>query len=149
MFTRHEWLARLPSLELALVNRPQPPIESIEFTPEDFPSNSSEEFIRICRGAKPDFKDAMHFWVVAQRQQNWTYREEHFLTYLSTAVCQPLKEEEFAAMLSQTRGLKHPVVFTAKGKYVWGQKMSDEWDDTSALAEFEHEYLSFQWETTA
>lgn len=91
----------------------------------------------------------MHFWVVSQQSENWYGREEFLLSYFNEVACHMIDEKEFVLMMNQTQGLKNPIVLVPKGKYIWGQKMVNEWNDSSALAEFEHEYLSFHWETTA
>lgn len=145
MFTREELIG---ASEL-LANRPKPLVEVLNFTSDDFPSGSSEETIMICRGSQFNFESALHFWVAAQQCADWSGREAYFLPCLKEAVCQPLTEQAFMLMLRQTCGLKHPLVITPKGEYVGGQRMADECCDYSALAEFEHEYLSFNWETTA
>lgn len=171
MFTREELVVKLPSLLI----QPKPAIEVMQFAPDDFPSSSSEEYIQLCRGIESDFENAVHFWVASQQCQDWNGREEYILPYLQEATCQPMDEEAFILILSQTQRLKplpriivtyvahpeyiqldrqtqefkRPIIVTPKGKYVWGQQMANEWNDSSALAEFEHEFIAFNWETTA
>ena len=145
MFTREELITKAPSF----IGLPKPPVEVISFDQDAFPQPASEESIVICRGVKTNFDNAIHFWVVAMQCEDWEGREEYFLPYLNRAVCQDIDEQEFRLMLNRLQGLKYPIVIKVEGKYFWGQKMADEWDDLAALAEFEHEYLSFHWETTA
>lgn len=139
MFTREELIEK----SSLLVDESQTLIEVIEFTPDDFPSSSSEECIAICRGSQSDFESALHFWVLAQQVIGWSGREEYL------AVFQPISEQDFGLRLNQIRGLKYPLFVTPKGKYIQGQRMSNEWYAFSALAEFESEYISFNWDTTA
>jgi hypothetical protein len=35
------------------------------------------------------------------------------------------------------------------GDFLRGQLVMEEWNDMAAVAEFEHEYISFHWNTTA
>jgi hypothetical protein len=125
------------------------PIESILFEPDDFPSSSSEETISFCRGLKSDFESPIHFWIRAQHCVNWAGREEFFLPYIHTAVCQPESEPNFMNLLNRTQGLRSPIIIVPRGNFMWGQLMMDEWNDTAAIAEFEYEYISFHWDTTA
>lgn len=147
MFTREDLVAALPTL----IEKEPPRMEVISFLPYDFRSAASEEMINICRGPKTDFESALHFWVASQLCQKWkwTDRNEFFLPYLQEPACRPIGQVDFMILLDQTRLLKHPVVITPEGRYLRGQKMADEWDDSSAVAEFEHEFIAFNWETTA
>ena len=147
MFTREELITKAPSF----VDLPKSLIEVIFFDQDDFLSPASEQSIMICRGVKTNFDNAIHFWAVAMQSEQWEGREEYFLPYLGRAVCRVIDEKEFLTILNHCQSLKHPFVIAPKGKYIWGQEMADddEWSDFSALAEFEHEYLSFHWQMTA
>jgi hypothetical protein len=124
------------------------PIESILFEPDDFPSSSSEETISIYRGLKSNFENPVHFWIRAHLSQDQTKRMAYLMPYLHSALYKPVEEQEFMQRLSQADNLKN-IMIKPKGKYLQGLKMIDEWNDFSAIAEFEQEYLSFDWDTTA
>jgi hypothetical protein len=144
MFTADELILKFA----AFVERVTP-IESLLFEQDAFPSSSSEDTITICRGLKSDFENSAHFWTRAHLYTNPTIGEPNLLPYLYNALSQPIIEHEFLRKLNRTSDLKVPVIIKPRGEFIGGLKMWDDWNVFSAIAEFENEYLMFDWYTTA
>ncbi len=124
-------------------------IEKLEYFPDDFHSSSTEELVVLYRGEKSAFEDILGFWVETQKRMNLNGKEEFLFSCLESAECQPLSEQNFTNFLSFSQSLNKPFIINPNGKYVRGLQMSSDWDDVAIVGEFEQEYISYNWETTA
>jgi hypothetical protein len=126
----------------------------------------------LFRGAKEDYKDAAHFWLrcISVLEDQWCsfmllarYRDHQYdemPTWLTDRIdhpgflielynlYQPISPESFEAeCVPLLRHFSH--VQQWKGQVQRAMMMCDEWNDRACIAETEHEYLVFHWETGA
>ncbi len=140
MFTRE---ALLPQID-EMLDMPMPPMERMKI--ESF---GCEETIYACCGRHTDFKSAMFFWVKALQADGWSTGGMSIL-YVDRSKHLPITEADFFG-LTQEAGSEHPLLpwfLQPGGTFRAGMAMTCDWNNQSALAEFDYGYVLFHWYTT-
>jgi hypothetical protein len=100
----------------------------------------------LVRGRRDSFRDALHFWVnaerVAERRGNlWGWGDPSF---------RPLTEEEFAELVNGCwSGGWCRLSLAPCGRFGAALTVRQSWNDVGAVAEFESHYVVAFWSTTA
>lgn len=140
MFTREALLSQIDEMR----DRPMPPLERVKI------EIGAEETIYACCGPLADFESAMFFWVKALEADGWSTAGLSVL-YVDRSKHLPITEASFFEM-TQNAGFEHPPLpwfLQPGGTFVTGMAMTCDWNDQSALAEFDYGYVLFHWYTTA
>jgi hypothetical protein len=148
MFSRHQLLSELPRLAGA----PLPPLEQIQYTPDDFDTPSAEEEVWAFRGDKRDFASGLLFWVKSLQSEGWMEREEYFLPYAELGRCEPISSSDFCRTVSEysSRLIRPlPRFLQEFAGLQSSQRMYDEWDDVAVVGELSDAFVAFHWTTTA
>jgi hypothetical protein len=130
-----------------------PPLEVQEFDQEDFEHPEAEESIWFLRGAKSDYRDAVHFWlkalqyVLEREVPHRAFGRESL--YNENTLCEEISREEVNRVIIWGNSLKTKHDFHLKGQFQRAWLMSNSWNDISALAMTDREFVAFFWETTA
>jgi hypothetical protein len=106
----------------------------------------SEVSALLVRGRRDAFRDALHFWVnadrVVERRGNlWGWGDPSF---------RPLTEEGFTELANVSwSGGWCRLSLASCGRFVSALTVRQSWNDVGAMAEFESHYVAVFWSTTA
>ena len=121
-------------------------LEEVLFDSGDFVDPGAEQTIRIYKGSKQDFQNAISFWIKTSQSMK---------TSAKSPLCQPISKDEFTKAVSELMlgivGIKKsvPTFLFDLGKFRSAMKMSDDWDERSFIVETADDYIGFYWATTA
>jgi hypothetical protein len=141
MYTREQFIA----LEPALTERP---LESVE---ELYVEDVRLEAAAILhRQHKLMFhQGSMHFWVNSVRVAEKQHGPQVGFSSESP-LCRPLSEQEFQQVLTRSLCSEgHSIKIHPRGAFVEAHLMFEDWYEVGAVAEFEKEYISIIWSTSA
>jgi hypothetical protein len=169
MFNRERLITQFPSL---FVETP-PPIEGKFYSRSNCAALIREDCVETRIGRKLDFRDALHFWVAACRDDLQTaYRlnidsspdaffhllegaSEEFLDCIDQgryALCEPMTEQQYLQFLREC--LPHSICSDLAlphlgGAYIAGLHMLREWNDIVVFVELSDHFVSIHWFTGA
>jgi hypothetical protein len=129
-----------------------PPLQVLEFGPNDFTSASSEQVIRAVRGVRADFADGLLFWVKAMEASKWNGTQQYFTSYVEAALCEQIDSREFAHIVAEYSGeLVPPLPEFLLDLTGWqaGRRMYAEWNDVAVVGELADSYILYEWSTSA
>ena len=137
---------------LTLMKRDPPPLEITEFHHQDFESPYSEQSIFAAAIKKQYCEDGLFFWIKTLQAQDWSGREERFIPYAESALCEPIGKDVFDETvkeysISLERRLPDSVCET--DGYRTGLRMYNNWNDVAVVAELDESFVAFYWCTTA
>jgi hypothetical protein len=112
---------------------------------EDHGWEAAAGLFRTSPGA---FDSLLHFWVDCVRtgeQRRCAFGPFDY----STLKCEPLSDAAFCDLVKRCFPNIPDIKLAWKGKYLTGVLIAADWNYVSGLAEFEEEYVSVFWSTTA
>lgn len=124
------------------------------YSPCDFVSPSSEEYIWITYAPKNVGDNGLKFWLHAECADDWLGKEDYILPYLSGAYFKTIDELTFKDLLNtHCKDLIRQPDFSFIDKQIFcGALLMYEIDtelSVSVFAEYENLYVHFRWESTA
>jgi hypothetical protein len=93
------------------------------------------------------FERALEVWVASSRCAAVAYPD--FSGAEGYDLCRPIPEEEFLAVGRQCLCALQRVDLNPQGPFVAALKMSDEWNEVAAVAEYGEEFIAVYWTTGA
>ena len=99
------------------------------------------------RGFKRWFGSALEFWIASSRRVTDAYPD--FRGAEGYDLCQPIAEPEFLAIAQQCLHALQRVDLNPQGGFLAALKMSDEWNEIAAVAEYGEEFIALYWTTGA
>jgi hypothetical protein len=130
-------------------SQPRNSLKIFTFEQDDFLSSSSEERIVIFLALKRDFSDPIDFYF--EVLLNFVGNMENLQKSLEFEGLYPvISEEQFWTCVNQyISGLKNKFQFKFDGDWIDGMQLTMDWDSVFILAETDHEYCAFFWDTFA